>query len=52
VRSLDNLGERTLHLSIELEGRVRAALEVPVEGRIVFGGGGVVQDGGQVGVWH
>jgi len=47
LRRVNDLGERAFHFSIELEGRVWAALKVPIEGCVVFGGGFVMQiDGG------
>ena len=39
MRSLRNLGKRTLKFHIELAGRVRAALKIPIKRRIIFGGG-------------
>ena len=39
LRSLRNLSKCTIKFCIELEGRVRAALKIPVKRRVIFGAG-------------
>lgn len=40
---LDDLGKPMIHFSIEPNGRIRTAIQVPIERRIVFRGSLVMQ---------